>query len=263
MEKEKLALTPDDKPPLQTIEYEVVSASHSPLDEKREKLLPENYDSMVCVIDDDEYTYANNSVGGCCGGSRSSGADGRNSRGNSGDGRSGVMYDKIGPGGGGGGMRLVDKGSLMEGGGSSGGGGCGGSGGGGSNNNNCERKKPGKKSGKNCKANIVQPADGKEPPGGVAGLNKKTRKNSREPEIRDTNLVLALFVLFCFNVPFGLLATMFSLMAGSAFRDGKKKKAKCHSRTSMVISLLGIATTAALVMCVIFFLAIKEQSRGY
>ncbi|CAE1239727.1 unnamed protein product [Acanthosepion pharaonis] len=250
MEKEKIPLTPEEKPPLPTIEYDGLSASHSPLDEKCEKLLPDNYDSMVCG--DDDYTYGSSSVGGCCGGGRSSGSSGRRG---SGDGRGGVIYDK-----GGGGMRLVDKGGLIEGGGSSSGGGVsgGGCGVGGSNNNNCERKKPGKKGGKNCKVNIVQPADTKEP-----GVAKKVRKNSREPEIRDTNLVLALFVLFCFNLPFGLLATMFSLMAGSAFRDGKKKRAKCHSRTSMVISLLGIATTAALVMCVIFFLAIKEQSQGY
>ncbi|GAB1609935.1 hypothetical protein Ahia01_001279400, partial [Argonauta hians] len=114
-----------------------------------------------------------------------------------------------------------------------------------------------KNSNKNYKVTIAQPTKD------ASNVMKKCRKNTREPEIRDTNLVLSLFVLICFNLPFGLLATMFSLMAGSAFREGKKKRAKCHSRTSMVISLLGIASTAALVMCVIFFLAINEQSQGY
>lgn len=250
-------LSPEKKP-LSESDYDAISFSSIPLDDKCEKLLPDDYECNLVIADCGEECIGEEcELRGGCGGGGGSGRIGDEGAGGSGSG-----------GGGGGGSGGCS--------GCSGGGGCGGcedsddniggiSGigvdmaGVGQNNNDCDKKKTKKKKkntkNKNYKVTIVQPTKDVS--------TKKGRKNSREPEIRDTNLVLSLFVLFCFNLPFGLLATMFSLMAGSAFKEGKKKKAKCHSRTSMVISLLGIATTAALVMCVIFFLAINEQSQGY
>ncbi|KAL8616070.1 hypothetical protein ACOMHN_064620 [Nucella lapillus] len=70
---------------------------------------------------------------------------------------------------------------------------------------------------------------------------------------------LAVVVLVCFNIPFGLLALLLSLRASKDFQKGHRSLARAKGKLSMVCSVLGIVSTMTAVFLIIFWPAIVSD----
>ncbi|XP_076458478.1 uncharacterized protein LOC143292180 [Babylonia areolata] len=71
---------------------------------------------------------------------------------------------------------------------------------------------------------------------------------------------LAVVVLVCFNIPFGLLAVLLSVKANQDFQKGNVSLARVKGKVSMMCSVLGIVSTMTAVFLVIFWPAIVPDN---
>ncbi|XP_041374802.1 uncharacterized protein LOC121387678 [Gigantopelta aegis] len=78
-------------------------------------------------------------------------------------------------------------------------------------------------------------------------------------EVPNTNILVACLITVCFNLPLGVLAIYYSLMAAKAYRDGMRKKGARRARISMWISLLAIVVTVLIVMSVVLWMAMSKR----
>lgn len=72
-------------------------------------------------------------------------------------------------------------------------------------------------------------------------------------------LGLAVVVLVCFNIPFGILAVILSVKANRDYEKGDCTRARVKGKVSMVLSIVGIISTMTAVFLVIFWPAIKPD----
>lgn len=82
----------------------------------------------------------------------------------------------------------------------------------------------------------------------------------REQISYDTNMAIAMFVMCCFNLPLGLIASILSYYSMKAYDEKDAKKGLNYARTSIIFSLFGIMITTLIVTFVIFIQA-KKQSQ--
>ncbi|KAK7112381.1 hypothetical protein V1264_011847 [Littorina saxatilis] len=71
---------------------------------------------------------------------------------------------------------------------------------------------------------------------------------------------LAVVVLVCFNIPFGIIAVILSVKANKDFQKGNNSKARVKGKASMVFSVLGIVSTMTAIFLVIFWPAIVPDN---
>ena len=71
---------------------------------------------------------------------------------------------------------------------------------------------------------------------------------------------LAVVVLVCFNIPFGLVAVLLSVKASQDWQKGNSSLARVKGKASMMCSVLGIACTMTAIFLVIFWPAIVPDN---
>ena len=71
---------------------------------------------------------------------------------------------------------------------------------------------------------------------------------------------LAVVVLVCFNIPFGIIAVILSVKANKDFQKGNNTQAKVKGKLSMVSSVIGIVSTMTAIFLVIFWPAIVPDN---
>ena len=78
-------------------------------------------------------------------------------------------------------------------------------------------------------------------------------------EVPNTNILVACLITVCFNLPLGVLAVYYSLMAAKAYRDGMRKKGARRARIAMWINLFAIVVTVLIVMSVVLWMAVRKR----
>ncbi|KAK7507244.1 hypothetical protein BaRGS_00001179 [Batillaria attramentaria] len=73
---------------------------------------------------------------------------------------------------------------------------------------------------------------------------------------------LAVVVLVCFNIPFGIVAVILSVKSNHDYQKGNCQGAKRKGKASMAVSVLGILSTMTAILLVIFWPAIYPQSKS-
>lgn len=79
---------------------------------------------------------------------------------------------------------------------------------------------------------------------------------------RTTNYIgLAVVVLICFNLPFGVIAVLLSIKSNKEFEAGNFEGGRYKGRLSMIVSVTGISITLVTIILVIFWPVIIRKSR--
>ncbi|GAB1597317.1 hypothetical protein Ahia01_000008100 [Argonauta hians] len=86
--------------------------------------------------------------------------------------------------------------------------------------------------------------------------------NQTQPEPRTTNYIgLAVVVLICFNLPFGVIAVLLSIKSNKEFEAGNFEGGRYKGRLSMIVSVTGISITLVTIILMIFWPVIIRKSR--
>ena len=79
---------------------------------------------------------------------------------------------------------------------------------------------------------------------------------------RTTNYIgLAVVVLLCFNLPFGIVAVFLSVKSNKDFEAGNMEAGRYKGRLSMIVSATGIVITLTTIMLAIFWPVIVRRPK--
>lgn len=87
-----------------------------------------------------------------------------------------------------------------------------------------------------------------------------TNTTQHLPEEPRNYIGLAMVVLLCFNIPFGIAAVILSVKANQDFQKGNSTQARVKGKLSMALSVFGIVSTMTTVLLVIFWPAIAPDN---
>jgi hypothetical protein len=80
------------------------------------------------------------------------------------------------------------------------------------------------------------------------------------PEKPRTNIELAMVVMICFNIPFGIVAMVLSVKSNKDYDEGSYHSARIKGKISLAFSIAGIITTISIVLLTIFWPIITGQT---